>query len=104
MKLDINADELRPLIQTVVTETIAKMEIQREALSGKLACSEYEAAQLIGLTERQLADERRRGRIKACSIVGRRIRYLKSDLIGYLLSRRWGDSTGEPMEEVEASG
>ncbi|MEI8375377.1 MAG: helix-turn-helix domain-containing protein [Planctomycetota bacterium] len=88
MKLEIVPDELRPVIEAVVAETIAKLEVQREALNGKLAYSEYEAAQLIGLNERQLADERRRGRIKASSIVGRRIRYLKSDLIEYMLSRR----------------
>jgi hypothetical protein len=98
VKLDIGPDELRPVIQAVVAETIAKLESQREALSGKLAYSEYEAAQLIGLTERQLADERRRKRITASSIVGRRIRYLRSDLIGYLLSRRWADGTAEPRE------
>ena len=95
MKLDIDPDELRPVIEAVVTATIAKLEVQREVLNDKLAYSEYEAAQLIGLTERQLADERRRGRIKASSIVGRRIRYLKSDLIGYLLSRRCDNSTME---------
>lgn len=88
MKLEIVPDELRPVIEAVVAETIATLEVQREALNGKLAYSEYEAAQLIGLSERQLADERRRGRIKASSIVGRRTRYLKSDLIEYMLSRR----------------
>ena len=104
MKLDIGPDELRPVIQAVVAETIAKLESQREALSGKLAYSEYEAAQLIGLTERQLADERRRKRITASSIVGRRIRYLRSDLIGYMLSRRLGDNAAKRLRDVAASG
>jgi hypothetical protein len=97
VKLDINPDELRPVIEAVVAEMVAKLEIQREVLNGKLAYSEYEAAQLISLTERQLADERRRGRIKASSIVGRRIRYLRSDLMDYLLSRRSADSAIEPL-------
>jgi hypothetical protein len=104
MRFDLDPDELRPVIQVVVAETIAKLEVHREALSGKLAYSEYEAAQLIGLTVRQLADERRRGRITASSIVGRRIRYLRSDLIGYMLSRRLGDNAAKRLRDVAASG
>ena len=104
VQLEIRRDELRPLIEEVVAETIAKLEAQRDVANGKLAYSEYEAAQLISLTERQLADERRRGRIKASSIVGRRIRYLRSDLITYLLSRRSADGSLKKLDEDQASG
>lgn len=104
MKLDIDIDELRPVIEVVVAETIAKLEADREVLQGKLAYSECEAAQLIGLTERQLADERRRGRIRASTIVGRRIRYLKSDLLKYLMARRCDGSPRAMEEAVAISG
>ena len=104
MNLNIRTDELRPLIEEVVAETIAKLEAQHDVINGKLAYSEYEAAQLISLTERQLADERRRGRIKASAIVGRRIRYLRSDLIAYLLSRRTEDSTSASSDDNHVSG
>ena len=95
MKIEIDPDDLRPVIEAVVAETVAKLEVDREHLAAKLAYCEAEAARLISLTERQLADERRRGRIKASSIVGRRIRYLRDDLLEYLLSRRWGNDQAD---------
>ena len=104
MKLEVRPEELRPLIEEVVAETIARLESQHDLVNGKLAYSEYEAAQLISLTERRLADERRRGRIQASSIVGRRIRYLRSDLIAYLLSRRVGDGSPNPLGNDQVSG
>ena len=104
MKLEIRPEELRPVIEEVVAETMAKLEARRDLVNGKLAFSEYEAAQLISLTERQLADERRRGRIKASAVVGRRIRYLRSDLIAYMLSRRTGDSNPKTLDDTESSG
>jgi hypothetical protein len=42
----------------------------------------------LGLHVHQLRDERRRGRIQASQIVGRRIRYLRADLERYLAERR----------------
>jgi hypothetical protein len=36
-----------------------------------------------------LRDERRRGRIHASQIVGRRIRYTREDLMNYLIARRF---------------
>src|SRR5438309_220695 len=71
---------LRPLIQSVVTEVVVQLEADRAKLNGRLAYSEPEAAELLGLEPHQLRDERRRGRIAASVIVGRRIRYTPEDL------------------------
>ena len=49
-----------------------------------------DAARLLGLEQHQLRDERRRGRLTASRIVNREIRYLRSDLMQYLLRRREG--------------
>ncbi len=89
MHLEINPADLQPLIRQVVTEALAQLDADRARLDGKLAYSESEAAQLIGLEPWQLRDERRRGNIRASQIVGRRIRYLREDLVSYLLGRRW---------------
>lgn len=56
----------------------------------EIAYSESEGARLIGLHPWNLRGERLRGRIKASRIVGRRIRYLRSDLIEYLTRHRIG--------------
>jgi Helix-turn-helix domain len=79
---------LRPLIAAVVTEVLSQTQIDREQFGARLCYSEPEAAELLGLREHQLRDERRRGRIAASMIVGRRIRYATADLLSYLAARR----------------
>ena len=53
-------------------------------LGDRLAFDEPTAARLLSLEPHQLRDERLRGRITASTIVGRRIRYLREDLLAYL--------------------
>jgi hypothetical protein len=79
---------LRPLVAAVVEETLAQLEAARAAVPERLAYSEAEAARLLGLQPHQLRDERRRGRIGASTVVGKRIRYTRDDLVSYLMSRR----------------
>jgi hypothetical protein len=89
LSLHLDPDALRPLIESVVTKVLARLEDQRAKLpDDRLAFSEEEAARLIGLEPHVLRDERRRGKIAASSIVGRRIRYTRADLIAYLTARR----------------
>jgi Helix-turn-helix domain len=85
----LDGEQLRPLVEAVVAEAVRQLDADRQRLGdGKLAYSEGEAAGLLGLEEHQLRDERRRGRIAASAIVGRRIRYQRSDLLAYLTARR----------------
>jgi hypothetical protein len=86
----LGADILRPLIAEVVREVLAVMERDRQSLDdGRLAYSEQEAAQLLGLAKHQLRDERLLGRIKASVGPCKRILYSRQDLLAYLESRRW---------------
>ena len=78
MLLNISPEELRPVIEAAVIETLGDL----------LALSEPEAARVVGLESHQLRDERLRGRIGASAIVGRRIRYLRDDLLKYLKRNR----------------
>jgi hypothetical protein len=86
--LAIDAEALRPLITEIVAQVLAQLEGARTRLDERLAYSEEEAARLIGLESHQLRDERRRGRITASQIVGRRVRYLREDLVAYLIDRQ----------------
>jgi len=88
VSLLLDPEILRPLIESVVAETVARLEGTRPP-GGKLAYSEEEAARLLSLESWQLRDERHRGRIQASQIVGNRIRYRHEDLVRYLASRRW---------------
>ena len=89
VNLELDNTTLEPLVRLVVEQTISRLEEARGVVPERIAFSEPEAAQLLGLEVHQLRDERLRGRIKASQIVGRRIRYLRCDLIDYLTSRRW---------------
>jgi hypothetical protein len=86
--LTIDFEALRPLITQVVEETLARVEAARATLPDRLAFSEPEAARLLGLAPHQLRDERLRGRISASRIVGRQVRYLREDLLRYLMAGR----------------
>jgi hypothetical protein len=88
LSLELDPEALRPVIEAVVTEVLGRLEGQRALLGDRLAYSEEEAARLLGLEPHVLRDERHRKRIAASSIVGRRIRYTREDLVGYLLARR----------------
>jgi hypothetical protein len=84
----LTTDDLDPLIEKIVSQVVARLEKQRQELDGQRVFTEVEAASFLKLEPRQLADERRRGRIVASKIVGKRIRYLESDLISYVAGRR----------------
>jgi len=94
--VQLNAEQLRPLIATVVAEVLRQLDADQHRLNGDvLAYDEPTAARLLGLEEHVLRDERRRKRITASKIVGRRVRYQKADLIAYLAERRVnGGGTG----------
>ncbi|HMF15751.1 MAG TPA: helix-turn-helix domain-containing protein [Gemmataceae bacterium] len=90
LALHLDPEALAPIIRAVVTQTLAHLDADRQRLpeNGRLAFSEEEAARMLGLEPHQLRDERRRGRIGGSSIVGRRIRYTRKDLLDYLAGRR----------------
>jgi hypothetical protein len=89
MKFTFDVEELRPLIQAIVEETVRRLEGERATLGdGRLAFSEEESARMLGLNRWQLRDERRRGRIGASRSVGRRVLYSREDLARYLAARR----------------
>jgi len=98
VSLTVDPTALAPLVRAIVAEVLAQIEADAARIGadaggsggGRLCYSEEEAARLLGLEPHVLRDERRRGRIAASQIVGRRIRYTRQDLVDYLASRRAG--------------
>ena len=88
MQVAFDPTEFEPIITRAVEAALAKLDELRGPLGDRLAFTEEEAARLIGLEAHQLRDERRRGRIAASQIVNRSIRYLRGDLLAYLLRQR----------------
>jgi hypothetical protein len=90
VQITLGPDDLRPILDEVVSQALVRFAQANEAAGSRLAFNEAEAAALIGLEPHQLRDERRRGRVQASVVVNRSIRYLRSDLLGYLLRNRTG--------------
>jgi hypothetical protein len=88
MQLTLAAADLEPLVERLVEAVVVRLESERAKFGDALAFSEERAAAMLELEVHVLRDERRRGRIAASKIVGRRIRYAREDLISYLLARR----------------
>ena len=84
LNVTLDADALRPVIEAAVAETLARLRDDEARLGDRMAFDEPTAAWLLSLEHHQLRDERLRGRITASTIVGRRIRYLREDLLAYL--------------------
>ena len=88
MQLNLDSDDLRPLIAAVLTECLARLADDEAPMGDRLAFDEPTAARMLSLEPHQLRDERLRGRINASVIVGRRIRYQRQDLLHYLARNR----------------
>ena len=80
----INSEDLRPLVEEITAEVVRRMGSLGD---DRIGYTEGEAAAKLGLTVTQLADERRRGRIVACRVVGDRIRYTPEQLDRYMRER-----------------
>ena len=86
MRIEFDPEALKPLIETIVLEVIARIDKGDD----RLAFDEAEAAAMLGVTKTTLRDERLRGRVNA-SLVGRKVRYSRNDLLEYLANRRWSN-------------
>ena len=84
MKIDFTSDDLRPLVATIVAETLRQLaEAERKLPDGRLGFPESEAAQRMGVAQHVLRDARLRGEIKGRR-VGKRIVYSRAELLKYL--------------------
>lgn len=82
MQVTFDRDDLRPLIREALAEMLAQF-----GDAARVSYPESEAAGLLGIETATLADERRRGRIKAAKI-GRSWSYLRSDLVAFVQRRK----------------
>ena len=86
-KLELDPDELRPLITTIVTEVLNSTH-QIGLPDDRIAYTEPEAAAMLGVRPHVLRDARLRGEIEA-STCGKRIVYTLEALRAFLVRNRW---------------
>jgi hypothetical protein len=87
MKIQFDNDDLRPLVELVVTEALDRIEADRAKTGGRLAFTEPEAAASLGVQPHALRDARLRGELVA-SRVGKRIVYERDELLRFLRRNR----------------
>ena len=82
--LNIDDQDLKPLVGKIVHEVLGELASRQLLSNDRLALTEAEAADRLGLNPWQLRDIRLAGKISYTRIVGNRIRYVISDLTSYL--------------------
>ena len=87
MQVIFDAHDIRPLFSEAIEAAIARVYADARQFPDEVY-SEPEAARLLKVAPHVLRDERLRGRINA-SLVGKRIRYTRQDIVEYLAARRW---------------
>ena len=80
MDIQFNAEDMRPLVQQCVATALEQIEPVRVQLNGKLLRTEPEAADVLGVTARQLGEWRRNGFVGCTKIAGR-IFYSRCDIL-----------------------
>ena len=84
MKILLDPADLRPLVEAVVSEVLQRLEADRAKIpDGRLAYTEPEAAERLGVRPHQLRDCRRRGEIVG-SRIGKRVVYRRDELLDFL--------------------
>ncbi len=84
MKIELSAADLRPVIEEIAAEVVAR--VGHVAKDQRLAFDEGEAARLIGVAKHVLRDCRLRGEIQAAR-VGKKNLYRREDLAAFLAKR-----------------
>lgn len=87
MNVQFSPDDLRPLVETVVAETLARIAPVANGQSERLSYTEEEAATLCGINRHNLRDARLAGELEF-SRLGKRVCYTRENLTRWIASRR----------------
>lgn len=83
MRLEINPDDIRPIVAAAVEAVLARRAAGESQLGPRLGFPEAEAAQLLGIEQHVLRDARLRGEINAVRL-GRQWIYSRETLLKFL--------------------
>lgn len=86
MRLTIDQDDLRNIIDSAVTEAIDRFAESRILRDNRMAYTESEATAMMGVRDHVLRDARLRGEV-AGARVGKRIVYAHDELMRFLRAR-----------------
>ncbi len=95
INLELDPEDLAPVIRRVVAETLAAVQAQQEKIGqaqkakepAALLWKSLQAARSLGISERKLAELTSSGEIP-CVRIGRSVRYRPEDLEAWLTARK----------------
>lgn len=87
MQLTFDSEDLRPLIEAVAAEVVARVSPVANAEPERLAWTEEESARLCGINRHNLRDARLAGEIEF-SRLGKRVCYTRENLTKWIAKRR----------------
>lgn len=87
MQLTFDSEDLRPLIEAVAAEVVARVLPLANGDPERLAWTEEEAARLCGINRHNLRDARLAGKIQY-SRLGKRVAYTREALVAWVAARR----------------
>jgi len=87
MKVEFDADDLQPLVESVVDTVLQRVDSAHSKLCERLSFTEAEAADLMGVEKYVLRDCRLRGELQGTQI-GKRICYTREELTKFLIRNR----------------
>ena len=87
IKIDVEADDLQPLIDASVRRAVEEM----DARNGRLSYGEKEAAAMLGVSKHALRDARYRNEIPATRL-GKSWLYKRADLLAFLDKQSTSDT------------
>ena len=90
MNVAFDPSELQPVIDQAVETALQRVGVQQADFGDRIALTEAEAAQALGVRQHVLRDLRLQGKINA-SRVGRRIVYECTEILDYLRRNRVSD-------------
>jgi hypothetical protein len=86
VRIELESTDLKPLVAAIVAEALQAIDSGGDG-DGRLAYSEAEAAELLGIGRHVLRDVRLAGKITATK-AGGRIAYERGELLAYLARNR----------------
>lgn len=106
VQISIDPVALGSLIETVVEQTVHRLEEARKRLPDEQLCfTEAQAAEILGLQKHQLRDARMRGEIQPSYVVCGKISYSRQDLLDFLAGQRWNRREhGKPPRNLHRNG
>ena len=87
MRIEFSPEDLAPLVEQIVAETLRQLEADETRMGDRLTFTQAEAGSLLGVPQNVVRDCRLRNELEGVR-VGKRVLYTKDSLLKFLHAQR----------------